>query len=102
MKTLKLSTSNFDQDNTFRLASVKYSTCSLHKDMKTQGDGIYWAMQHGGMLKDHYTDKDREEKARLQDPANQIANGEQVIIEGKVHVCRVLGNYSDAAIFDPI
>jgi len=103
MKTLTLSTSNFDREHTFRITSVKYSTCSLHRDYQKQGDGIYWAMQHGGCLSDHYSEDEIAERHRLRnDPNSQIANGEIVLIDGEEYRMKVNGNYSNAAVFEKV
>lgn len=74
---------------------------SLHRDYNKEGDGIYWAMQKGACIKSHYTDEDRAERTRLaQEPL--IMSGEKILIDGKQYKCRILGDYSDCAIFDPI
>jgi hypothetical protein len=102
MKTLTLSTGSFDQDNTFSISKLKYSRCKLFKDYKVEGDGIYWVMLCSAMLKAEYTDKDREESARLSEPASAVDDGEVVLVDGKQFKVRVLGQYSDCAILDPV
>lgn len=102
MRTLTLSTGSFDQDNTFSISKLKYSRCKLFKDYKQDGDGIYWVMLCSAMLKAEYTDKDHEESARLSDPANAVDDGEIVTVDGKQFKIRVLGQYSDCAILDPV
>lgn len=103
--TLNISTDTFDQDNTFAMEVPGFKktiriTASLHKDYQKQGDGIFWALKKSACLKAQYTVKDDEERTRLNNmlplQANQI-----VIIEGKEYKVRVLGNFSDCAIFDP-
>jgi hypothetical protein len=101
MRTLILRTDSFDQDNTFRVAPLKYGRCSLNKDYEKQGDGIYWVMQHSAMLKAEYSDKDREESARLMADEG-IKNGDVVLIEGKQYRYEHKGNYSDCGIFHPV
>jgi len=76
-------------------------TASLHKDYQKQGDGIFWAMKKSACLKAEYTAKDDEERNRLNSMTPLVAN-DIVIIEGKQYKTRVLGNFSDCAIFDPI
>ena len=102
MKTLNLSTGSFDQDNTFSISKLKYSRCKLFKDYQKEGDGIYWVMLCSAMLKAEYTDKDREEAERLNDPASIIDDGEIVLVDGKQFKVRVLGRYSDCAVLDPV
>ena len=102
MKTLTLSTGSFDQDNTFSISKLKYSRCKLFKDYQKEGDGIYWVMLCSAMLKAEYTDKDREESARLSESANAVDDGEVVLVDGKEFKVRVLGQYSDCAVLDPV
>ena len=102
-RILKLSTGSFDQENTFGVFSKRGlpMTASLHQDYEKEGDGIYWAMQHGACIKSSYSDADRAETARLsREPV--LLNGEIVLIEGKEYKTRILGNYSDCAIFDAV
>jgi hypothetical protein len=103
MKTLTLSTGSFDQVNTFTFEKFKYhNRCSLQKDFYKDGDGIYWAMQHGGMLKAQYSDEDRAESARLQTGDWTLSNDEIVLIDGKQYKTVFKGNYSDCAMFEPV
>lgn len=102
MKTLTVSTGSFDQVNTFSIAQVPYSTCSLHRDYQVAGDGILWVMQHAGCLKAVYSDADKAESARLQTPAGIVNDGEIVKVEGKKYKVRVLGKFSNCALLDPV
>lgn len=102
MRTLNLSTDTFDQVNTFLIQGPRRTIrACLHRDYQTQGDGVYWAMQKSGMLKDSYTEADRAETSRLSSE-HVIQNGEIVLIDGEQYKIRVLGDYSDCAIFDKI
>ncbi len=87
-RILKLSTGSFDQENTFVVFSKRGfpMTASLHQDYEKEGDGIYWAMQHGACLS--------------REPV--LLNGEIVLIDGKEYKTRILGNYSNCAIFDAV
>lgn len=108
MKTLTLSTGSFDQENTFNIVYTgirgdrRTKKCALHRDYQKAGDGIYWAMSKGAVLKDKYSDSDRAEAARLMSCKYDIEHGEVVVIDGCLYRARVLGNFSDAAIFDPV
>lgn len=102
MKTINISTGSFDQDNTFSIEPLKYSKCKLYQGYKTEDDGIYWVMQCSAMLKAHYTDKDKEESARLSNPDNAIKNGEIVLIDGKQYKFRFTGDFSDCGFFDSV
>lgn len=104
MRTLTLSTGSFDQDNTFIVQEPKRNqpmVASLHQDYYERGDGVYWAMKHGACLKSSYSDADRAETARLNADSG-VQNGEIVLIDGKQYKCRVLGSYSNCAVFDAI
>ena len=102
-RVLKLAVDNFDQVNTFNVQVTKTTVakCSLKRDYDKRGDGIYWAMNPGTTLKSHYSEADRAEAARLT-LEFPVRNGEIVMIEGKEYRTRVLGAYSDCAIFDPL
>lgn len=104
MKTLKLSTGTFDQENTFMVSNPRNGLgikASLHKDYDSTGDGIYWALQSSACVKSEYSDLDREETNRLS-AEGVIQNGEIVMISGNKYKCRILGDYSDCAIFDEV
>lgn len=104
MRTLNLSTGSFDQVNTFNVeirADRPAKTASLHRDYVKQGDGVYWALSSGAMLKDKYTPADVAERDRLNSEA-PLKHGEIVLIDGEQYKTRVLGMFSDCAIFDKI
>lgn len=106
MKTLNLSTGSFDQDNTFTMLVKGFRgpetiRCSLHRDYAKTNDGIYWIMQKAGCLKAVYTDKDREETARLNE-MEPLRHGEIVKIDDGCYRVKVNGNYSDAAVLEPV
>jgi hypothetical protein len=106
MKTLNLSKGSFDQDNTFTIGIQGYSrmkrmTVSLHSGYHTKDDGIFWALQAGGCLKSEYTQKDHEETRRL-GTMTPVKHGDLVLIDGIEYKVRVLGDFSDCAIFEPV
>ena len=101
MRELKLSTDTFDQENTFAVSHIKYAKCSLHRDYKVDGDGIYWVMQSAAVLKSHYSDQDKAESARLLADKG-ISNGDVVMIDGNQYKFKYLGNYSDCGYFEPV
>lgn len=111
MKTLKLSTGSFDQDNTFTVdvsqGSLRHGrrampiTCTLQQHYETSGDGIYWFMQRAGCLKAQYTDKDRAERERL-NAMEPVRQGEVVLIDGQAYKVDVKGDFSDAAVLKPV
>ena len=103
---LKLSTGSFDQDNSF---AVEYAvrgrtgrkTCSLQRDYKERGDGIFWGLSSGVILKDSYTAADVAERERL-DSSAPVRDGDVVTIEGKQYRAKVNGPYSDAVDFTEV
>lgn len=105
--TLTLSTGSFDQTNTFEVeflgvrGKLRRKTCSLMLDYKKPGDGIFWGVSACSVLKDVYTDADVAERERLaaQEP---VRHGDVVTIQGKPFTARVLGDFSDAVIFDAV
>lgn len=106
MQTLTLALDSFDQDNTFTIEVVKPRRtltirAILCRDYQKQGDGILWAMQKSACLKSHYTPKDEEERARL-NAMRPLQHGDTVTIEGKPYKARILGDFSNCAIFDPV
>lgn len=106
MRTLTPAIDNFDKVNTFRMVVKGFRgdmeiTCTLQSGYEKEGDGILWAMQRGACLKAHYSEADYAETDRLNAEA-AIKNGDTVSIDGKQFTVRVLGDYSNAAMFDPI
>lgn len=106
MQALNLATDTFDQDNTFVIEVQGFKrtvqvTASLYCGYQKSEDGIFWALKNSACLKDQYTAKDNEERARL-NAMEPVRNGDIVLISGKQYKARVLGNFSDCAIFDPV
>lgn len=103
MQTLTQTTGTFDQTNTFTVNAGKTfpRTCSLQRDYEKEGDGVYWAMQHSGCVKAAYTTADGQERDRL-GAMVPLTQGDIVVIDGKQYKTRVLGDFSDCAIFDPV
>lgn len=102
MKTLNLSTGSFDQVNTFNVnTGRRVVTASLQRDYEKKGDGIYWAMNAGSCMKSAYTEADRAERDRLA-KSEPLTHGDTVLIDGEHYTVRVLGAYSDCAIFDKV
>lgn len=104
MRTLKLSTSTLDKENTFRIslqAGKCPKTVSLQSGYDKRDDGIIWALNSGAVLQGHYTDADIANLDRL-NAMQPVEHEEIVLIEGKQYKTRVLGDFSDCAIFDPI
>lgn len=106
MQTLNITTDTLDQDNTFTMEvpgfkkTVRITAC-LHKGYQKDEDGIFWAMKKSACMKAEYSAKDVEERTRLNDMEPLRAN-DIVLIDGNQYKVRVLGNFSDCAIFDPV
>jgi hypothetical protein len=106
MQKLNIVTETLDQDNTFAIELQKRRgtirvKCSVRKDYKVRGDGILWALQHGASLQSHYSAKDVAERNRLNNN-EPVRHGDIVIIDGKQYAVRVIGDYSNCAVFDPL
>lgn len=67
---------------------------SLMRDSLKEGDGMLWGMQHGTMLKAHYTEADRAHTLYMQS-VTPIKHHDIVKVEGRNYRVRVSGNYSD-------
>lgn len=102
MRTLIRQKDSFDSANTFEVLTTKGKVkASLHQDYDKVNDGIFWAMNSGTTLKDKYSEADRAEGARLAQE-EPLKHGDTVEIEGGVYRVKVLGAYSDCAIFEPV
>lgn len=103
LPTLTVATSNQDTQHDFKIGLPNGRTmiCRLMEGYKHAFDGVIWAMQTAATLKDHYTDDDRRRLDRLRD-MEPILNGAIVKITGLHYRVKVLGDFSDAAIFQPL
>ena len=101
---LVLSQGHGDRQNSFGLLVSKSDPvpriCHLYQGYEAPGDGIYWAMSVGVTLKAEYTEEDRREADRIKvEPP--IRDGILVVVGNRCFRCRVLGDFSNAAVFDP-
>jgi hypothetical protein len=105
MQTLTISQDSFDTAARFTINLNRkngvYSEASLHKDYNKQGDGIFWALQKSACLKSHYSAEDIAHSDRMRN-MQPLSHGDLVMIEGEQYKVRVLGNFSDCAIFDKV
>ena len=105
MKTLSISQDSFDTAARFTINLSRknglYSEASLHKDYKTTGDGIFWALQKSACLQSHYSAEDIAHRDAMRN-MKPLEHGDLVMIEGEQYKVRVLGNFSACAIFDKI
>ena len=93
-----------DQDTTFRFAfnnhrGVEQSRTGYLFD-DTQENVIY-ILQTGVMIQDVYSEKDVEERNRLNAQV-PVRHDDVVEVEGKQYTVKILGNYSDAGRLVPI
>ena len=108
MKTLTLNTGSFDQVNSFGVevknykGDMKTRKVSLYKDYEKSGDGIYWALMSGAMVKSSYTDEDRAETDRIYRNEAPVRDGDVVLIDGDQYKTEVNGEYSNCAVFHPV
>ena len=108
MRTLVKYTGYGDQVNTFGIevknykGEMKICEVSLYQDYEKEGDGIYWALMSGAMIKSSYTDKDRAEIDRIYRKETPVRDGDIVLIDGNKYKTQVNGEYSNCAIFHPV
>ena len=101
MQKLELTADTLDNSRVFKLEKLPHSFVSLHKDYEKQGDGIYWGMQHGGCVKDVYTEQDNADRERFNALA-PLSHGDIVEIDGQQYKLRYLGDHSDCCVFDRV
>ena len=105
MQTINEAQHTMDRDNVFTINLPRtrgiYSEASLYKGYKTFEDGIYWALQHSACLQGHYSEADIAHRDRL-NSMKPLENGDIVLINGEQYKTRILGNFSDCAIFDKV
>ena len=104
MKTLSITTETMQYDKVFSMdigAKHGYIDVSLYQGYKTEDDGIFWGLKRSACLSANHSQKDIDYRDRLNN-MDAIKNGEIVLIDGKQYKTRVLGNFSDCAIFDPV
>jgi hypothetical protein len=102
MKTLNLSKDTFDRDSEFSIdLGKKYpKTAKLYQGYQND-DSIYWALQKSGILKGEYSQADIDHRNRL-NSETPVKHGDIVQIDNNQYKVRILGDFSDCAIFDPI
>ena len=105
MQTLTISQDSFDTAARFTINLSRknglYSEASLHKDYKSTNDGVFWALQKSACLQSHYSVKDIAHRDHLRN-MKPLEHNDFVMIEGEQYKVRVLGNFSDCAIFDKV
>ena len=104
MKTLSITTQTMQHDKVFTMdigAKHGYIEVSLYKDYITEGDGIFWGLQHSACLSATYTQAQIDQRNRLNN-METVKNGEIVLIDGKQYKTKVLGDFSNCAVFDPV
>ena len=95
--TLNFPADNFDQDNTFTFAyqGFRGQDRTATGYLFDAGEEGVFIMKRSACLKDAYTEKDREESARLA-AMLPVRNGDVIEVGGKQYTVKILGNYSDA------
>lgn len=110
IRTIRLSTGTFDHAAKFGIVvkgfrGPKIISVSLLRDKLKEGDGIYWALKGATTLAATYSKENREATDRIFNGGEEpLRHGDLVRIEGddRTFKLRVQGDYSDAAIFDPV
>jgi hypothetical protein len=108
VRTIRLSTGTFDYDAKFGLEvrglrSMKTITVSLQRDKKVAGDGIYWALKGTVSVQASYSNSEFNTMRRVHQQEAPLRHGDLVRIERESTLFRVkvIGDYMDAAIFEP-
>ena len=104
MKTLLITTATMQYDKVFTMdigAKYGYIEVSLYQGYQTEDDGIFWGLKRSVCLSSSYTQSDIDYRDRLNN-METVKNGEIVLIDGKQYKTRVLGDFSNCAIFDPV
>jgi hypothetical protein len=101
--TLNFPADNFDQDNTFAFEYIGFrgQACTATGYLFDCGEQGIYVMKQSACLKDVYTAKDREERARL-NAAQPVRTGDVVTVNGRQYTVKILGNYSDAGRLIPV
>ena len=98
---------NYDYD--FKLNGI-VGQIGLYKDLKKEGDGIFWGMKRASVIKSSYTDVEIAQGEKLAQ-SKPIKNGEIVCIinpnpeetnESGFYRVEILGNYSTACLFHKV
>lgn len=103
MQALNFPIDNFDQDNTFTFAyqGIRGQERTATGYLFDGGDEGIYIMKKSACLKDQYSDKDREESARLL-AMTPLRTGDIVELNGQQYRVSILGNYSDAGRLKPV
>lgn len=103
MQALNFPIDNFDQDNTFTFAyqGIRGQERTATGYLFDGGDEGIYIMKKSACLKAQYSDKDREESARLL-AMTPLRTGDIVELNGQQYRVSILGNYSDAGRLKPV
>lgn len=103
MNVLKISETTNSIGLAFRLdcGEGRIRTASVKQGYKTQNDGILWAMLEPAMICSSYSQEEQYEQARLSQ-GQVVKHDDLVFIGEQLCRCHVNGQFSDAAIFEPV
>ena len=95
--TLTIAQDSFDTaaDFTFEYKGYAGRTCTASGYLFQSTDGQIYLMKNSAVLKSHYSDEDRAERARL-NSMEPVRDGDTVTVSGKQYKVKILGNFSDA------
>ena len=106
IREIAFNTDMRNRDTTFSLefsgfSRVRTLKCVMRLGYQAKDDGIFWALQKSICIQSSYTDEEiaERQRLRLEEP---VRDGDIVRINGGLYKTRILGDYTDAAIFDPI
>lgn len=103
MNVLKISETTNSIGFAFRLncGNDRIRTATVKQDYKTQHDGILWALLEPAMICSSYSQEEQREQSRL-NACVPVEHDGLVFIGEDLYRCKVNGEYSDAAIFEPV
>lgn len=90
---------NFDRDAHFAFEYLDYKkrpTVAEGYLFRDPTDGQIFLMKSAAMIKDSYSAADIAHTDRIYRGEQVVRSGDTVLVDGKPHTVKVLGNYSDA------
>lgn len=94
---LKVCKDHFDKSNNFKIEGVRMSV-ALYQGYNKEDDGIYYGSQECAIIKNNYTEADVAHREHMKN-YTPLKNGQEVLIDGKVYILKINGDYSNCCVF---
>ena len=88
-------------DNFVIQSGGKRLRANLHRGYQSADDGILWGLQRTSFIASSYSPEQLADAAYAQ-TCEAINQGDVVAIEGVNYSARVLGDFSDCVVFNPV